>query len=181
MKREGLNEASREELVDLVVASHARVEEMEQQLRWFKNQLFGAKSERRIIHADPSQLSLGEGIVEKGDTEPEPATEIRGHSRRKNSKKAKEESGLRFDGSVPIETVVVKDPETQGLWAHEFDVISEKKTYRLAQRPASYVILEFVRHVSKHKATGKPLKTIWQKSRRWYEGQTLSLARCTGD
>jgi transposase len=70
---------------------------MEQQLRWFKNQLFGAKSERRILQADPSQLSLGDGIVEKGDTEPEPATEIRGHSRRKNSKKAKEEPGLRFE------------------------------------------------------------------------------------
>lgn len=156
MNREGLDEASRDELVDLVLASHARLEEAEQQLRWFKNQLFGTKSERRIVHPDPSQLSLGEGIAEKIETEQEPTTEVRGHARRtQNRKTAKEEAGLRFDDSVPIETIVAKDPETQGLFADEFEVISEKKTYRLAQRPASYVILEFVRRVSKHKATGK--------------------------
>ena len=163
MNREGLDEASRDELVDLVIdsherleASHARLEEVEQQLRWFKNQLFGTKSERRIIEVDPSQLSLGEGIIEKTEAKPARATEVRGHRRREqNDKKAQDESGLRFDDSVPIETIVAKDPETQGLWVHEFEVISEKKTYRLAQRPASYVILEFVRRVSKHKATGK--------------------------
>ena len=156
MTRDGLNEASRDELVDLLLASHARLEEVEQQLRWFKNQLFGAKSERRIVQADPLQLSLGEGIVERTEVEKEPATEVRGHTRRKNSgEKAKEEPGLRFDDSVPMETIVMEDPETRGLSEDAFEVISEKRTYRLAQRPASYVILELVRRVSKHKATGK--------------------------
>jgi transposase len=155
VKRESLDEVSREELIDLVVASHTRLEEAEGQLRWFKKQLFGKKSERRIIEPDPSQLSLGEGIVEKTKIRPAPATKVRGHVRKPKSKKAGEDSGFRFDDSVPIETVVVKDPATQGLWAHEFEVIAEKKSYRLAQRPASYVILEFVRCVSKHKETGK--------------------------
>ena len=156
MNREGLDEASRDELVDLVLASHARVEEVEQQLRWFKNQLFGTKSERRIVQADPSQLSLGEGIAERAETEPEPTTPVRGHVRRnQNEKKVNEEPGLRFDDTVPMETVVIEDPETRDLSKDEFKVIAEKKTYRLAQRPASYVIIEIIRRVSKRKADGQ--------------------------
>ena len=156
MKREGLDEATRDELVNLVLASDARLEEVEQQLRWFKKQLFGTKSERRILQADPSQLSLGEGLVEKAPIEEEPATEVRGHARRKSSgKQAPEDPGLRFDDSVPMETLITEDPETQGLNEDEFEVISEKKTYRLAQRPASYVILEHIRRVTKRKATGQ--------------------------
>ena len=69
MKREGLDDVTRDELIDLLLASHARLEEVEQQLRWFKKQKFGTKSERRILQTDPSQLSLGEGIAEKTPTE----------------------------------------------------------------------------------------------------------------
>lgn len=156
MKRDGLDEATRDELIDLVLASHARLEEVEQQLRWFKKQLFGTKSERRILQADPSQLSLGEGLSEKTPSEEEPATEVRGHGRRTpRGKKAQEEPGLRFDDSVPMETILTEDPETRGLPEDEFEVISEKKTYRLAQRPASYVILQHIRRVTKRKATGQ--------------------------
>ena len=156
MNREGLDEASHEELVDLVLASHARLEEVEQQLRWFKNQLFGAKSERRIVHTDPSQLSLGEAIAERTETEQAPTTQVRGHVRRnQDEKKVKEEPGLRFDDTVPMETIGIEDPETRDLSNDEFEIIAEKKTYRLAQRPASYVIIEIVRRVSKRKADGQ--------------------------
>jgi hypothetical protein len=50
--------ASRDELIEQVLATRARLAEVEAQLRWFKQQLFGAKSERRLP-PDPSQLSLG--------------------------------------------------------------------------------------------------------------------------
>lgn len=157
MTREGLCEASRDELVDLVLSSYARLEELEQQLRWFKNQLFGTKSERRIVHADPSQLSLGEGIIQQTETpEEKPATEVRGHVRRRRATtKAKEESGLRFDDTVPVETTVEHDPKIEGLSEEEFEVISEKKSYQLAQRPASYVVLETIRRVVKRRDTGE--------------------------
>ena len=133
MTRDRLNEASRDELIDLVLASHTRLEEVEQQLRWFKNQLFGAKSERRLVEEDPSQLSLGESLATATDPEEKPATEVRGHARRKqNRPKEQEEPGLRFDDTVPIETTVASHPEIEGLTADEFEVISEKKTYQLA-------------------------------------------------
>ena len=156
MTRDRLNEASRDELIDLVLASHTRLEEVEQQLRWFKNQLFGAKSERRLVEEDPSQLSLGESLATATDPEEKPATEVRGHARRKqNRPKEQEEPGLRFDDTVPIETTVASHPEIEGLTADEFEVISEKKTYQLAQRPASYVVLETVRRVVKRRDTGE--------------------------
>jgi len=170
MTRDGLDQASHEELIELALAAHksaeqekershaldVRLQEVEQQLRWFKTQLFGTKSERRFVEDNPSQLCLGERIIAPTEPEEEPATEGRGHARRKHgSKKAREASGLRFDDAIPVETTVIDDPETKGLPEDAFEVISEKKTYQLAQRPASYVILETIRRVSKHKKTGK--------------------------
>lgn len=156
MTRDGLDQASREELIDLVLTSNARLEEVEQQLRWFKNQLFGTKSERRLVEGDPSQLSLGERIIEQTETEEKPATAVRGHARRKqNTPKAQEEPGLRFDDTVPVETTVESDPRIEGLSEDEFEVIAEKKTYQLAQRPASYVVLETIRRVVKRSETGE--------------------------
>ena len=38
----------------------ARIEALEQQLAWFKRQLFGSTSERRIADPDGRQLALGE-------------------------------------------------------------------------------------------------------------------------
>ncbi len=71
VKRDDLSQASHEELIDLVLASHERLQDVEQQLRWFKKQLFGAKSERRLVEEPSSQLSLGEGLGETtGTTDP---------------------------------------------------------------------------------------------------------------
>ena len=156
MTRDRLNEASRNELVDLVLASEARRKEVEQQLRWFKTQLFGAKSERRLLEEDPSQLSLGESLAAATDLDEKPATVVRGHARRKqDNTKKQEEPGLRFDDTVPVETTLASHPEIEGLAEDEFEVISEKKTYQLAQRPASYVVLETIRRVVKRRDTGE--------------------------
>jgi hypothetical protein len=47
-----------------LLASHqeitARVAELTRQLEWFKQQLFGEKSERRFVDSDSRQLTLGE-------------------------------------------------------------------------------------------------------------------------
>lgn len=65
-----------------MLASHARLEEVEQQLRWFKQQLFGRRSERRILEPDLSQLCLGESLAAKAE-DPIPTTTVRSHARRK--------------------------------------------------------------------------------------------------
>jgi len=154
--REALAHASRDELIDRVLATQARLEEVEAQLRWFKQQLFGAKSERRLpSDFDPSQLALGEGLV--AQTEPaEAGTAVRAHVRRpRPPKDESEDPGLRFDDTVPVQRIVVADPALAGLVEGvDYTVVSEKKSYRLAQQPASYTVLEIVRPVVKLAQTG---------------------------
>src|SRR6185312_12126974 len=54
---------------------------------------------------------------------------------------------------VPVETIALPNPATAGVSADEYEIISQKGTYRLAQRPGSYVVLKYVRDVAKIKAT----------------------------
>jgi len=158
-----LDEASREELIEVTLEAHQAAEQEKQrrlaaedQLRWFKQQLFGAKSERRLsADTDPSQLALGEGLSERTES-PETAATVRGYVRQpRRPKQADEDPGLRFDDSVPVQRVVVADPELDGLREGiDYTVVSEKKSYRLAQQPASYTVLEIVRPVVKRADTG---------------------------
>ena len=48
---------------------------------------------------------------------------------------ASADGGLRFDASVPVEEIAVPHPEVAGRSPEEYEVIGEKVTYRLAQRP----------------------------------------------
>jgi hypothetical protein len=47
----------------------------------------------------------------------------------------------------------VPNPDTEGLTADQYEVIGEKVSHRLAQRPGSYVILKYVRPVIKRRDT----------------------------
>ena len=136
MTRDELAQARHDELVELAWAAQQRAEDAqreaeqereqrrvaedqrriaEQQLRWFKNQLFGRKSERRVAEeGDAAQLCLGE----LGEAPPEATvrgTAVRSHERKKRLPKAKvDEKGLRFDDSVPVETVILPNPDLEG-------------------------------------------------------------------
>ena len=171
MTQEDLTQASREELVELVLAKHARGEELEQQLRWFKQQLFGKKSERRPhveVGEGSTQLSLGEVAAEGSkdamaasgleDPHEVKVSRVRAHERRSEGMaEAPEEPGLRFDNSVPMKTIYVPNQEVEGLSEEECSLVTEKTTYRLAQEPASYVVLRIVRQVVKRKDTAELL------------------------
>ena len=56
---------TREDVVALL-ASH---EEQRRQLEWFKRQLFGEKSERRLVDAEERQMYLGEAGGEEAAPE----------------------------------------------------------------------------------------------------------------
>jgi len=140
-----------------VCADNAQLREerdaLKQQLAWFKRQLFGRKSEKRLVeHAD--QLDLGQLL---GDAVPpsEPApTEKISYTRRKGKQRRDEDvtdSGLRFDERVPIETIELSAPQLQGQDADQYEVIDYKVTRRLAQRPGSYVVLEYRRPLIRDK------------------------------
>jgi len=116
--------------------------------------LFGSKSERRWVGPDGRQLSLGEWIQQ--DSEADSAITIGEHRRQRGKSRHEDtaDEGLRFDESVPVEEIRVLDPALDES-NDEYEVISEKETYRLAQRPASYVVLKYIRPVVKRKSDGK--------------------------
>ena len=149
---------SAQQVVDLVSSLNREVETLKHQLDWFKRQLFGQKSERRIIGGADGQMSLGEAIHrEQTATAPAPTERpVAAHTRRAAAKPPDtgDDSVPFFDASrVPVEVIELAAPEAEGLAPEEFEVIGHKESFRLAQRPGSYVVLNYRRPVIKLKAT----------------------------
>ncbi len=141
---------------ELLMAENAalrdQVQSLQTQLNWFKNQLFGQKSEKRLGVDNPHQGSLFDT-----PSAPVPAdqpTEQVSYTRRTTKQRGEDcvtEQGLRFDDSVPVEVIEVSAPELDGPDADQYEVIDHKITRRLAQRPGSYVVLEYRRPLLKHR------------------------------
>ena len=135
-------------------ALQAQVQTLQTQLDWFKRQLFGAKSEKRL-EIDPAiQADLLATLGEAPPETPRPETEKITYERRKlRDSNAVTDTGLRFDDSVPVETIILTSPELADVPEDQQIFITEKVNYRLAQRPGSYVIIKTVRPVIKRKDT----------------------------
>ena len=143
----------------LSALSHAqlveKVERLTHQLEWFQRQLFGQKSERIHLEPDARQLALGEIVGDIPAAPPVKTRSVASHHRRValGDAGADEQSPF-FDRSrVPVETIVLADPETVGEDPDAFERIGEKRSCRLAQRRASYVVLEYLRPMHKRKDT----------------------------
>ena len=142
-----------EQLVELsrvnVQLRHER-DTLKHQLEWFKRQLFGTKSEKRLPPPNPSQLTLGELPIPESAPEV-PGKQVAGHTRRAHTTDcAQTDDGLFFDEQrVPVETIQVPAPEVEDLSPEQYEIIGEKVSHRLAQRPGSYVVLKYVRPVVK--------------------------------
>jgi transposase len=81
-------------------------------LKWFKRQLFGRKPEKQIIE-NPQQINLFEQCQTTASS-PEKKTEINAHKRKSSTQRSGDEvndSGLRFDSSVPQKIIDVYAPE----------------------------------------------------------------------
>jgi len=154
--------AQNADLKDHVTKFSARIEELAAQVKWFQNQIFGKRSDRRIVDSHPQQLFLGEQF-QKETTKEETQT-VKEHKRKKRRTHATdlEDSSLFFDGAlVPVEEIVIENPDIEGLSEDEYEVIDQRTSYRLAQRPGAYVILKYVRNVVKLKGDTNPQ---WQDS-----------------
>ena len=128
------------------------------QLDWFRRQIFGQKSEKRGLVAPGQQMSLGEGLTlpQTGTPPDSPTSPVTAHTRRTLPKApdAGAESLRFFDETrVPVETIELPNPEIDGLTSEQFEVIGSKETFRLAQRPGSYVVIKYVRPVVKLRAS----------------------------
>ena len=124
---------------------------LKQQVEWFKRQLFGVKSEKRL-DVDPviqGNLLSALGVATPPPPKDESKETITYQRRKKVRDGAINDTGLRFGGDVPREIIAVKDPEIEAIPQDRRELIGEKVTYRLAQRPGSYVVLEYTRPVYK--------------------------------
>jgi transposase len=135
--------------------------ELQRQNEWFKRQLFGRKSERRLLTPEAHQLPLV-GILpareEPAETPPPPTETVKAYQRRTRWNALPdvgEDGGLRFDASVPVQVITLPNPEVETLARDTYEVIGEKVTYRLAQRPGAYVVLKYVRPVIKLKESAQ--------------------------
>ena len=140
-------------LIELVVKQEHEIVNLRRQVAWFQRQIFGQKSEKRLAAPEGVQGTLGESFAAIADVVvPNKKTIIASHERTSKPKQATDsadESSLFFDDQkVPVEVINVPNPQAAGLAADEFEVIGEKVSHRLAQRPGSYVILKYVRPVS---------------------------------
>lgn len=129
-----------------------QLQTLKTQLGWFKRQLFGERSEKRLL-IDPAiqgNLLAGLGDEVAVTSKPPEKQKISYERNKPRAPGTVNEQGLRFDDSVPVETIHVGPSlELANIPADQQSLISEKISYRLAQRPGSYVILKYVRQVIK--------------------------------
>lgn len=145
-----------DDIVALLTSKDALEEEvaaLKRRVAWFEKQLFGQKSERRIVDVPATQLSLGEVLGAAPETPAVTTKHIAAHERKISRKKpldgATSDTGLRFDDAVPVKEIRIEPAEMGTLPADAYQIIDEKVTYRLAQEPSSYVVLKYVRPVIK--------------------------------
>lgn len=138
-----------------VVQLRQEVAALKQELAWFKRQLFGKKSERRVIEGESRQLGFDK-LFDAAPALP-PATEALapptspGAGRPRRQRAADDDGPTTFfnEDQVPIEVIRLEAPEVAGLSPDQYEVVGEKISHRLAQRPGSYVVLKYVRTVVK--------------------------------
>lgn len=132
--------------------------EKDRQLAWFRRQLFGSKSERLQPAVDAQQLTLGQ-MLDDLPVPPEAAKagrQVAGHTRRARTEDCAADDGVAsfFDPSkVEVKVITLPCDEAKGLAAEDYEVVGEKVSHRLAQRPGSYVVIKYVRPVIKRRDT----------------------------
>lgn len=145
------------QIASLLQGQAWQIDELKRQVEWFKRQLFGRKSERFVLQPDPQQMHLGQMLGELPASPEQPAAQhVPAHTRRKPRSDFAEDGAAApfFDETkVPVQTIAVPNPEVQGLRDDEYEVIGEKVSHRLAQRPGSFVVLKYVRPVIKRRDT----------------------------
>ena len=149
---------SLQHIAQMLQSKAATIAMLEHQLEWFKRQLFGKKSERFVPEPDPQQMHLGQALGDLAAAAQPPlaGTTVPAHQRRKpRSDFADEGRDAPFfdESKVPVQTIEVPNPEAQGLRPDQYEVIGQKVSHRLAQRPGSFVVLKYVRPLIKRRDT----------------------------
>lgn len=117
---------------------------LEEQVEWFKRNIFGKRSEK-IIPSNEEQLEF-EGFdkikkVESNEPKTNPA-----HERRKPNRNGQDK--ISFPADILIETTIIDIPEEEKVCQETGEPlvrIGEEVTHKLAHKPGSYFIKKIIR------------------------------------
>lgn len=127
-------------------------QQLKARIAWFEQQLFGRKSEKRMAD-DADQLALFDASAPSNPASEEKITITyeRGKGNKQRGNDCVTDTGLRFGKHVPVQVIEIMPPELSGNEADQYEVIRTEVMHRLAQRPASYIVLRYERPVLKKK------------------------------
>ena len=121
---------------------------LEEQLAWFKRQLFGKKAERIAANLDDSQLQLAGFVTPVTPVAPsaEQTQPVPAHQRRKPNRNGQD--AITLDPDLPVETIVLDIPESEKICKETGEPLVQigvETTHKLAHKPGSYYIKEIIR------------------------------------
>lgn len=135
-------------LKDELCSSREKIQKLQEELDWFKKQIFGKKSEK-IVEQNPLQLLLP-GFEEYCAANPikkeEKKQTVEAHSRK--IPKRHGDNKLNFPDDLPKEQIVLDVPEEEKVCSKTgkpLVKIGEEITHKLALKPGCYYIKEFIR------------------------------------
>jgi len=113
------------QLQEKISEQNKKVQILEQPLSWFKRQIFGEKSEKFDMTDNPYQQTIADvlstlpELPQTAEEEKKAIRYQRGKAKKNVLEGSPEDSGLRFDESVPVEEIIVPSPELEGDNADE--------------------------------------------------------------
>jgi transposase len=119
------------------------INHLEEQLAWFKRQIFGKRSERVVSQLNQQQLML-EGF--ENPAAPQEEKTVAAHKRRKPNRNGQDKITLPPD--LPVQTTILDIPEEQKICQETGEALVQigvEITHKLAHQPGSYYIKEIIR------------------------------------
>jgi transposase len=121
----------------------AQIKLLQEQLDWFKKQVFGQKADKFI--PDEQQLVF-EGLLDEAKPAPQKKETVAPHERKKRSTNGKDK--ITLPENLPIEKQIIDLPEERKICPETgkpLIKIGEEVTSKLAHRPGSYFIKQIIR------------------------------------
>jgi transposase len=118
---------------------------LEEQLAWFKRQIFGRKSERTVSELNQEQLELT-GLETAQTAAKEQTQTVPAHKRRKPNRNGQD--AIKLDPDLPVRTTILDIPEEEKVCKETglpLVKIGEEISHKLAHEPGSYYVKEIIR------------------------------------
>ena len=143
------------ELRSTLIQRDQEIIHLQEQLDWFKRQIFGKKSERIARDLDKAQMQF-EGFDLPQVPDKEKTQIVPAHERRKPRRDGQD--AITIPEDLPVKTIVFDIPDAEKV-CKETGVplvhIGNETTHKLAHEPGSYYIKEIIRPKYAPQKTGR--------------------------